>query len=125
LAGSGRRGEALRVYQALATVLEQELDVAPAAELAALRARLVTQEAAPRATAIPPAQARPARPTNLPLALTSFVGRHWEIKAVSEAVATGRVVTLTGPGGCGKTRLALAVADALDQPRAARGGHHA
>ena len=47
LAGAGRRGDALRVYQALATALEDDLDVTPAAEIMALRARLVAQEAAP------------------------------------------------------------------------------
>jgi non-specific serine/threonine protein kinase len=115
LAESGRRGEALRVYQTLATTLEQELEVAPSAEVAALRARLVTQEVAPHAAARPPTPVRPARPTNLPLAQTSFVGRHWEIRAVTEALATARLVTLTGPGGCGKTRLALAVAERLGE----------
>jgi MoxR-like ATPase len=46
----------------------------------------------------------------LPAELSSLVGRDLEIAAVRERLGAGRVVTLTGPGGCGKTRLALRVA---------------
>jgi non-specific serine/threonine protein kinase len=61
---------------------------------------------------VPPApRPRPgAPPTNLPLPLTSFVGREPELAAVGAALAAHRLVTLTGPGGVGKTRLALRVA---------------
>ena len=52
-------------------------------------------------------------PTNLPDDLTSFVGREQELDAVVAAVRGGRLVTLTGPGGTGKTRLSLAAAAAL------------
>lgn len=48
--------------------------------------------------------------TNLPLQLTSFVGRTVEIGVVKELVAQERLVTLIGAGGIGKTRLALEVA---------------
>ncbi|MGH9036680.1 MAG: BTAD domain-containing putative transcriptional regulator, partial [Acidimicrobiia bacterium] len=50
---------------------------------------------------------------NLPTALTSFVGRAGEISRVAEVLVASRLVTLTGPGGAGKTRLALAVAGAV------------
>ena len=50
------------------------------------------------------------RPNNLPLQLTSFVGRDRELRAVTDLVARARVLTLTGPGGTGKTRLALQLA---------------
>ena len=56
-----------------------------------------------------------ARPHNLPLQLTSFVGRERELVEVGRLLARHRLVTLTGAGGCGKTRLALqAAADGLD-----------
>ncbi|WP_198042209.1 ATP-binding protein [Kitasatospora azatica] len=53
------------------------------------------------------------RPGNLPADTTSFVGRHQEIAAAKGLVSQARVVTLTGPGGVGKTRLALRVAHAV------------
>lgn len=53
---------------------------------------------------------------NLPFDLTRFVGRTAEVGAVAAALAAERLVTLTGPGGCGKTRLATRVAaDVLDR----------
>src|SRR5246127_2390206 len=52
-----------------------------------------------------------SRPHNLPLALTSLVGRARELVRVGETMRRTRMVTLTGPGGVGKTRLALALAD--------------
>src|SRR5713101_6438679 len=51
--------------------------------------------------------------SNLPSALSSFVGRGRELLEVQQLLATTRLLTLTGPGGCGKTRLALAVANEL------------
>lgn len=51
--------------------------------------------------------------SNLPPELTSFVGRHHEIEEITNLVASARLVTLTGPGGSGKTRLALRVAAGL------------
>src|SRR5712691_2007295 len=49
-------------------------------------------------------------PHNLPLQLTSFVGREREIAEAKRLLGETRLLTLTGAGGCGKTRLALAVA---------------
>jgi predicted ATPase/class 3 adenylate cyclase len=59
----------------------------------------------------PPPRTVDARPNNLPLQLTSFVGRTREITQAVRLLTEHRLVTLTGPGGSGKTRLALAVAN--------------
>jgi predicted ATPase/class 3 adenylate cyclase len=59
----------------------------------------------------PPIRSLDVRPNNLPLQLTSFVGRADEIAHAMRLLADHRLVTLTGPGGSGKTRLALQVAN--------------
>jgi predicted ATPase/class 3 adenylate cyclase/DNA-binding CsgD family transcriptional regulator len=67
-----------------------------------------------------PARPAPLRslnelPNNLPDRLTSFIGREHELEEIAEALSSSRLLTLTGAGGCGKTRLAAqAAADALD-----------
>ena len=58
----------------------------------------------------PPLKTLDTLPNNLPVQLTSFVGREKEIAEVKNALANHRLVTLTGPGGTGKTRLSLQVA---------------
>ena len=72
-----------------------------------------------RLRAVEPAQAEPAPrtpkrpPHNLPLELSSFVGREKELAEVERLLEETRLLTLTGSGGCGKTRLALAAAAEL------------
>jgi predicted ATPase/class 3 adenylate cyclase/Tfp pilus assembly protein PilF len=63
----------------------------------------------------PPLKTLDARPNNLPVQLTSFIGREEEIKKVKELLKDTHLLTLTGPGGAGKTRLSLQVgADVID-----------
>jgi non-specific serine/threonine protein kinase len=61
--------------------------------------------------ALPPGPAAPRH--NLPLQRTSFVGRDGELAAARRLLETTRLLTLTGTGGCGKTRLALALAETI------------
>ena len=58
----------------------------------------------------PPLNTLDAYPNNLPLQLSSFIGREREIEEIEQLLETGRLVTLFGPGGSGKTRLVLQVA---------------
>ena len=58
----------------------------------------------------PPLRSLDARPNNLPTQLTSFVGREAELAEAGELLRANRLLTLTGPGGTGKTRLSLQVA---------------
>jgi predicted ATPase/class 3 adenylate cyclase len=75
--------------------------------------RLYDLEIAGLRADFPPPKTLDARPNNLPLQLTSFVGRESEIADTVRLLTDHRLVTLTGPGGTGKTRLALAVAAEL------------
>ena len=66
----------------------------------------------------PPLKSLDARPNNLPIQLTSFIGREKEMAEVKRLLGSSRLVTLTGSGGAGKTRLALQVAaDVVDDYR--------
>ncbi len=58
----------------------------------------------------PPLESSEVSPNNLPIQLTSFIGRSKETSEVKQLLSNGRLLTLTGPGGSGKTRLALQVA---------------
>jgi predicted ATPase/class 3 adenylate cyclase len=62
------------------------------------------------ATEFPPIRSLDRRPNNLPTQLTSFVGREAELAEASRLLSTTRLLTLTGPGGTGKTRLSLQLA---------------
>ncbi|HEV3474350.1 MAG TPA: adenylate/guanylate cyclase domain-containing protein, partial [Actinomycetota bacterium] len=61
----------------------------------------------------PPPKTLDARPNNLPTRLTRFIGRGPEIMAVEDLLENTRLLTLTGPGGTGKTRLSLQVASEM------------
>ena len=61
----------------------------------------------------PPLRSMDARPNNLPVQLTTFIGRRRELEDVKARVRGARLLTLTGPGGTGKTRLALQTAAEL------------
>jgi len=111
LAADERHGEAARVYHALETALRDDLALTPAPETTNLYQRLLRRRTLPDATAIPTSTGVDAVGlTNLPLPISSFVGRQQDQAAIKDLLAAHRLLTLTGAGGCGKTRLAQQVA---------------
>jgi len=105
LAATGRSAEALAAYEEVRRVLADELGTDPGPALVALHLQLLRGVAAPDAVL----RGTPRR-SNLPARRTSFVGREPELERVLGALATSRLVTLVGPGGAGKTRLAVEAA---------------
>jgi predicted ATPase/class 3 adenylate cyclase len=72
--------------------------------------RIVGVEADGLPIEFPPLRTLDARPNNLPTQLTTFIGRDAELEEAAGLLATTRLLTLTGPGGTGKTRLSLQLA---------------
>jgi non-specific serine/threonine protein kinase len=107
----GRQGEALRQYERLEEVLSRELGAEPGATSRALRGEIA-------ANVFPPPKGRRVDSANtskhnLPAHRTSLVGREREMLEIKRTLAMTRLLTLTGTGGTGKTRLALEVAREL------------
>ncbi|MGW3131235.1 AfsR/SARP family transcriptional regulator [Streptomyces sp. NPDC001123] len=96
LHAAGRPAEALTVYEEVRRTLADRLGADPSPELSALHLELLRGEA-------------PERP-RLPVQLTRFVGREPELARIAAGLADSRLLTLTGPGGAGKTRLAIEAA---------------
>src|SRR5262249_56511659 len=76
-------------------------------------ARSATGEVPSAAERLPPGNPETARLTGVRKPLTTFVGRDEDVTRVLKMLAEGRLVTLTGPGGAGKTRLAIETAARL------------
>ncbi|WP_097253743.1 BTAD domain-containing putative transcriptional regulator [Streptomyces sp. Ag109_G2-15] len=112
LRDAGRPADALAAYESARRTLADTFGTDPGPELKALHGSLLEQE--PPAPA--PAPTRPPERTgNLRPRLTSFVGREPELEAIRSDLHRARLVTLTGPGGSGKTRLAEEAAAGLPQ----------
>jgi len=120
-AQAGQHSAALRQYQECARILRDEVGDEPQPETTALYERLKTAGA--RRNETTPSIAIPRMRSNLPAQLTSFIGREQELAELKRLLITAvdgarqgsesrttRLVTLTGPGGTGKTRLSLHVA---------------
>jgi predicted ATPase/DNA-binding SARP family transcriptional activator len=107
---AGRQGQALRTYQAARQILVERLGIDPGPELQRLQTAILRHD--PALELRTPAERRPSGepPSNLPVPLTSFIGREWELAEVRVLLRGSRLVTLTGVGGAGKSRLALEVA---------------
>ena len=104
LCEAGRSSEALTAYESYRTRLAEELGADPGAQLQRLYLGILRGEA-------DPSRARAA----LPRPVTSYVGRGDEVLDVTQALRDNRLMTLTGPGGVGKTRLAIEVAGRLGE----------
>jgi DNA-binding SARP family transcriptional activator/predicted ATPase len=109
-AGCGQYQQALAQYEACATLLASELGVHPQEETRELAALLRSGRGPPRP--LPPRPPGSSRASSLPAPLTSFVGREAELAALAQRLEDPhcRLLTLTGPGGVGKSVLALEAA---------------
>lgn len=108
----GQRYAALRQYEQLQQVLHKELDAEPDEATQRLYAEILrgVVPAPPTASSGDITLDSDERRHNLPTALTSFIGRDAEMVEVHRLLQANRLLTLLGPGGAGKTRLALEVA---------------
>ncbi|MFE6227622.1 ATP-binding protein [Streptomyces sp. NPDC057854] len=140
LRAEGRHADALAAYETARRDLADALGTDPGPELTSLHRELLTPPAYPHHTPSPtptpapaPAPSPTPHPTSTPTPtqapapdeagnirprLTSFVGREPELAALRSDLARARLVTLTGPGGSGKTRLAEEAARQVAGPRA-------
>jgi predicted ATPase/DNA-binding SARP family transcriptional activator len=110
-----RQADALQAYRDAREHLRDELGLDPGPELRALERAVLAQDpalAAPIAIASPLAQ-----PSVLPVALTSLVGRERELEGIERALRRDRLVTLVGPAGVGKSRLAVEIAHRVEPER--------
>jgi predicted ATPase/DNA-binding SARP family transcriptional activator len=135
---SGQHAAALRQYRECVKVLKKELGASPQEETTQLYEAIKGKWLMAKLRSFKPSSAFPNVPSSLrvkspshslssesgqtlngmrerslPIQLTSFIGRKREIVEVKRLLITTRLLTLTGPGGCGKTRLALQAASGL------------
>jgi predicted ATPase/DNA-binding SARP family transcriptional activator len=130
LYAAGRQAEALETYTEARELLADRLGVDPSAQLEQVYLRILRGEEGLAAVAagavrpaglssdpertVAPALGTPAHP-GVRSPLTSFVGRDSEVSQVLKSLGAARLVTLTGPGGVGKTRLAVEVSGRLTE----------
>jgi predicted ATPase/DNA-binding SARP family transcriptional activator len=108
----GRQSDALAEYRATRETLIDEIGIEPGPALQALERAILVQD---ESLAAPAAGAAPKRRLELPAPATPLLGRERELGAAAELLRSGdaRLLTLTGPGGVGKTRLATEIARRL------------
>ena len=120
---SGRQADALRAFRDARRTLVEELGIEPSADLRELERRVLQQDpsldwsppgkpppANGDAAVVVPAASTPRSTGRLPVPLSPLIGRDAQIPRLEQLLAGHRAVTLTGPAGAGKTRLAIEVA---------------
>ena len=112
---SGRRTLALAQYQRLRKILSEKLEIEPDASTRSLYEEIASGMFSPDEPTAPSVEKPPLEigKHNLPYPRSSFVGRESELRNLKRDLAMTRLLTLTGAGGCGKTRLALEAARGL------------
>jgi predicted ATPase/DNA-binding SARP family transcriptional activator len=103
--GAGRKTDALDAFSALRSELVEQMGLDPSPELRELERAIITEEFVGFPAAAAPAEA-PSQPSIM-VPASAFVGRAREVESLVEMLGESRVVSLVGPGGVGKTRLAL------------------
>lgn len=114
LARTGRHADALAAVTHLRDRLADDLGLDPSPALEDLHHRLLLHDPTLLGEERTDQDSTSRRP--LPLPLTSFVGREADLRAVDDALTLSRLVTLVGPGGAGKTRLAVEALRRHDRP---------
>jgi predicted ATPase len=107
LYADGRQAEALASYAQARELLAEQLGADPSPALEEVYLRILRGESQSE---------QPVVRASVPATLTSFVGRDEELTQLRKLLGSGRLITLTGPGGVGKTRLAAEIAGRLDGP---------
>ncbi|MCL1692830.1 MAG: tetratricopeptide repeat protein, partial [Actinomycetia bacterium] len=103
----GRQAEALRVFQAARSQLAEELGIEPGPALRQIEGQILSQDPSLNLLDTPEPM---AAPNNLPVLRTNFIGRREDLALGSKLLAGTRLLTLTGPPGSGKTRVAIRLA---------------
>ena len=117
---SGRQADALTVYTRTRDELDEALGLEPSVSLRSLQERMLRQDESLGAQAEMPAtmpapsrrstgDGQPAAPTNLPTVVRPLIGRDAQLESLTELLGQVRLLSLIGPGGAGKTSLALAI----------------